>query len=143
MREMDEVQQEARGRHDAAAPWWAATLVILCVTGLATNWIDFSDHPTMQSFWKGYVLDMAGPAWTYILIRGLFTAWRDTPWARFFQPGRTFILCVGALSAIELMQYLQWYDATFDPWDLLAYISLLGPVYLVDRFLYRPFVQES
>ena len=60
--------------------YWAITLVILVSSGLATIWIDLGD------FWKGYVLDMAGPAWAYILFRGLYTKKTDNIWTRIFTP---------------------------------------------------------
>jgi hypothetical protein len=72
--------------HDVLAPYWAIALVVLGSTALATNWID------LGSFWKGYVLDMTGPAWNYILFRGLYTSRKDNAWSRFF-------LCAGIESA--------------------------------------------
>lgn len=120
-------------RHDRAAPWWAAALLLFCLTGLATSWIDFPAHPGLQSFWRGHVLDITGPAWTYILIRGLYRSWTDTAWTRFFTAGRTLLLCLGAAFGIEFLQYVEWYEATFDPLDLLAYTSLIVPMFLLDR----------
>jgi len=105
--------------------------VVLAVTGLSTNWLD------LGSFWRGYVLDMTGPAWTYILVRGLYTRWADNAWTRFFTPGRTVLLLLAGAFAVEGMQFLQWYDSTFDPWDLAAYVSVLVPIYLVDRWRRR------
>lgn len=57
--------------HDKYAPYWAITLIILLGTGLSTIWFD------LGTFWKGYVLDMVGPSWAYILFRGLYTAKAD------------------------------------------------------------------
>jgi hypothetical protein len=42
--------------HNENAPFWAIALVFLGLLGLSTIWID------LGKFWKGYVLDMAGPA---------------------------------------------------------------------------------
>ncbi len=117
----------AASRHNRQAPYWAAGLFIFCATGLATIWVDGGP------FWKGYVLDMVGPAWNYILIRGLFTSWVDNAWTRFFTPTRTVIIFLLVSFAIEGAQYFELYDATFDPWDLVAYVSLLVPLYLLDR----------
>lgn len=111
-----------------AAPYWAAFLVFFTLIGLSTTWFDFGD------FWKGYVLDIAGPAWNYILFRNRFTAKRDNRWTRFFKPVRTFlifsIVCIG----IETAQYFELYDSTYDPWDFAAYFSLLVPLFLIDFF---------
>jgi len=103
-------------------------LVLLCSTGLATVWVDGN------AFWKGYVLDMTGPAWSYILFRGLYTAKADNSWTRFFTPLKTFLIFIAVCFAIETAQYLHLYDATFDSWDFVAYISLLVPVFLLDVY---------
>ena len=115
-----------RKTHDELAPFWAAGLIIFGVTGLSTIWID------LGVFWRGYVLDMTGPAWNYILFRGLYTNQADNAWTRFFTPLNTIsiflIVCVG----IESAQYFELYDSTFDPWDYLAYASILIPLFLLD-----------
>jgi hypothetical protein len=125
MTEMD--RAEIRQRHDSEAPYWAAFMAFLCLVGVSTAFTN------LGRFWNGYVLDMTGPAWSYILFRGRFRGWADNQWTRFFTPGRTLVLFIAVVFVIEFMQYLGLYDATFDPWDLLAYLSILLPVYLVDR----------
>lgn len=76
---------------------------------------------------------MTGPAWTYILFRGRYTRRADNFWTRFFTPLRTVMLIVAASFAIEGIQYLELYEATFDPWDFAAYISILIPLWIVDQ----------
>jgi hypothetical protein len=117
--------------HDKRAPYWAAALLLLGVTGVATTWID------LGSFWSGYVLDMTGPAWNYILFRGLFTAEADNRWTRFFTPVRTLAIFLVVCFGIEMAQYFELYDATFDPWDFFAYISLLVPIFIIDLIQMR------
>jgi hypothetical protein len=114
--------------HDKYAPYWAAAMLILGVTGLATIWIDFG------AFWKCYVLDMVGPAWNYILFRGLFTGYKEIAWTKFFTPKRTLVIFLLFCFVIEGAQYLNLYEATFDPWDLLAYVSILVPLFLLDSY---------
>lgn len=121
-----------RSRHDRLAPYWAVALVVLCGTGLATTVLD------LGGFWSGYVLDMTGPAWTYILVRGLFTAEAVNAWTRFFSPGRTVVILAAGAFTIEGLQYFGVYDSTFDPWDLVAYLSLLVPVFMMDRLTRDP-----
>jgi hypothetical protein len=115
--------------HDARAPYWAAALVIFGGAGVLTTVVH------RPGFWGGYVLDMVGPAWNYILFRGLFTSYRNTAWTRFFSPTRTLVLFVAFCFVVEAAQYLELYDSTFDPLDLLAYVSLLTPCYVIDRWL--------
>ena len=114
-------------RHNQHAPYWAIGFMILFSLGLVTIWVDGSP------FWKGYVLDMTGPAWNYILFRGRFTAKADNLWTRFFTPWRTVLIFVAVCFGIEALQYFGVYAATFDPWDFLAYISILVPLFILDQ----------
>lgn len=116
-------------RHDMYAPYWAVALIIIGGIGVSTIWIKFGD------FWNGYVLDMAGPAWNYILFRGLFTSKADNAWTRFFTPIRTILIFLMVCFGIESLQFFKLYDSTFDPWDLLAYVSILIPLFIVDLSL--------
>ena len=124
-----DAQINLKSRHDYFAPYWAVGLFVLCATGLATIWIDFGN------FWKGYVLDMVGPAWNYILFRGLFTEKAENVWTRFFTPTKTLIIFLIISFGIESMQYFNIYESTFDPWDFLAYVSVLIPLYIIDSSL--------
>ncbi|MEN8248597.1 MAG: hypothetical protein ABFS32_06670 [Bacteroidota bacterium] len=119
-------------RHDKLAPYWAIALFTFGLIGVSTVWLDYG------SFWKGYVLDITGPAWNYILFRGLFTAKADNVWTRFFTPVKTVVIFVTVCLLIEGMQYFELYDSTFDPWDILAYFSLLIPVFIIDYNLSKP-----
>lgn len=115
-----------KNRHDKYSPYWATAFIILTITGLATTWVE------LGAFWKGYVLDIAGPAWNYILFRGLYTSKKDNKWYRFFSPERTFIIFLLFCIGVETAQYFGLYNSTFDPWDFVAYISLLFPIFLLD-----------
>jgi 4-amino-4-deoxy-L-arabinose transferase-like glycosyltransferase len=126
-------QHSLKITHDKNAPYWAVALVIFCIVGLSTNWINLGD------FWKGYVLDMTGPAWNYILFRGLFTAKVNNAWTRFFTPNKTLIIFLLVCFLIEILQYFKIYDSTFDPWDLLAYGSILIPIFLLDLILIKQY----
>ena len=117
--------------HDKYAPYWAITFIILLGVGLATIWID------LGAFWKGYVLDMVAPGWNYILFRGLFTAWANNRWTRFFTPTRTVIIFLIVLFGIETLQFYNIYKATFDLWDFLAYCSVLIPLYILDLSVFQ------
>ena len=119
-------KQTKMSKHNDFAPYWAVGLFIFGGTGLATIWID------LGAFWKGYVLDMTGPAWNYILFRGLFTSLTENAWTRFFTPKRTLLIFLLVCVGIEGTQYLNLYESTYDPWDFLAYISILFPLFLLD-----------
>lgn len=89
------------------------------------------------AFWKGYVLDMTGPAWNYILFRGRFTSRSVNAWTRFFTPKKTVTIFVLVCFGIEGAQYFGLYGATFDPWDFLAYVSILVPLFILDQVTYE------
>jgi len=114
--------------HDKFAPYWAFGLTILGICGLSTIWID------LGSFWTGYVLDMTGPAWNYILFRGLFTGYTENTWTRFFTPIKTLLIFLLVCIGIEGAQYFNLYNSTYDPYDFLAYISILIPLFLIDSY---------
>ncbi|NNE33768.1 MAG: hypothetical protein HKN13_00930 [Rhodothermales bacterium] len=113
-------------RHNRAAPYWAVAFVVTGVLGISTTFTDFGP------FWNGYVLDIAGPAWNYVLVRRRSHAYSDNSWTRFFTPLRTTLIFVAFAYGIELAQYFELYDSTYDPWDFLAYVSLLIPMYIID-----------
>ena len=117
--------------HNRNAPFWAAAFIIFGLSGIATTWVD------LGNFWSGYMLDIMGPAWNYILFRGLFTYYAENKWTRFFTPVRTYVIFVFISFSIEGLQYLNVYNATFDPWDLVSYVSLLTPLFIIDIFQYK------
>lgn len=116
--------------HDYFAPYWAAALALFLGAGLVS--VNFD----LGHFERGYLIDMVGPAWNYILFRGLFTTYANNIWTRFFTPTRTFIIFILVSFGIEGAQYFQWYESTFDPWDLLAYLSILLPLFIIDSLQY-------
>lgn len=118
-------------QHDRFAPYWAAALALSGIIGLSTNWID------LGPFWKGYVLDITGPAWNYVLFRGLFTSKASNRWSRFFTPKATLFSFIIVLYGMEVAQFFQLYDATYDPWDFFAYVSLIIPMFLIDLKIAR------
>ena len=107
--------------HNKYAPFWAVVMFLTCLCGILTIYID------LGAFWKGYVLDICGPAWNYILLRGLFTRYKENLWTKFFTPLKTFLIIVTLCFFIEFLQYLKIYDSVFDPLDLAAYLLLIMP----------------
>ena len=120
-------EEKIKNKHNKLAPYWATALFLFIVLGLST--INFE----LGSFWNRYVLDMVGPAWNYILFRGLFIAKADNAWTRFFTPNKTLFIFILVCFSIEGAQYLNLYESHYDPWDFIAYISILIPLYILDR----------
>ena len=87
----------------------------------------------VPGFWSSYVLDIVGPAWNYILLRGLFSKKQPAMLSRYLSPDAAVIVLASAAFLIEGAQYLRLYDATYDPYDLIAYVSLLLPCYAIDK----------
>lgn len=102
--------------------------MVLGTIGLATACI------RGPSFWNGYVLDIVGPAWNYILIRGLFSKSQPAMLSRLVNPEAAFVLITTVCFIVEAAQYLELYDAFYDPHDFLAYVSLMLPCYIIDRW---------
>ena len=95
---------------------------------MSTIWINLGE------FYSGYVLDMTGPAWNYILFRGLYNKYSQNVWLCFFSPIRTIIIFILVCYAIEITQYLKLYNSTYDPFDFIAYISILVSIFIIDYY---------
>lgn len=108
--------------------FWKITLILSGSTVLATCLI------RIPGFWSSYVLDMAGPAMGYILLRVQYTSKESTFFSFKFTPESAALLIFGICFAIEASQYLKLYEAQFDPFDYVAYVSLLLPCYLIDKW---------
>ncbi len=80
---------------------------------------------------------MTGPAWNYILFRGRFTSRANNFWTRFFTPKHTVIIFLAVCFGIESVQHFGLYEATFDPLDFFAYVSILVPLYILDQVTYE------
>ena len=109
--------------------YWAAALIVFGTISLATGLVRISD------FWSGYVLDIFGPAWNYILFRGLFSESQPAMLSRFLKPEAAVVLIAALCFLIEATQYLDWYESHYDPFDFIAYVALLIPCYVADRLL--------
>jgi len=94
-------------------------------------------------FWSSYVLDIVGPAWNYILLRGLYTSKKSTFMSLKFTPETAAFIILGTCVLVETAQYFKLYDAYFDPYDFLAYVSLLLPCYLLDKYLLNRFPEAE
>jgi len=110
------------------AIFWKITLICFGLIALSSGLFKES------KFWSGYVLDIAGPAWMYMLIRGQYNSK-----GRFlnikFSPELALFLIITLSFSIEIMQYLEVYNATYDPFDFLAYLSGTLVIYLIDKIL--------
>jgi hypothetical protein len=55
--------------------------------------------------------------------------------SEFLQQKFFLVIVMVAVYGIETLQYFNVYDATFDPLDIVAYSSLLVPVFVIDLLL--------
>jgi len=83
------------------------------------------------------MLDIMGPAWNYILIRGLFSRTQPAMLSRILIPEAALVLIVAICFLVEVAQYLGLYESTYDPFDFVAYVSLIVPCYIIDRRLLK------
>jgi hypothetical protein len=107
--------------------YWKVSLVVLGIIALS------SGLARAPGFWSSYVLDMVGPPWGYILLRGVFSRVQPAMLSRRLNPERALLLIVGICGLIEAAQYFHLYEAHYDPYDFLAYVSLILPAYAIDR----------
>ena len=112
--------------------WWTVTLGVLITIGVATEVIE------RPGFWSSYVLDIIGPAGIYILRRRLYRREGSFPTSKYFTSEITAVAVIGICFLIEFSQYLGLYDAHFDPYDFVAYLSGVLPCYVADRWFGRP-----
>ena len=108
---------------------WKISLIVFATIGLLTCFIPY------PGFWSSYVLDIVGPAWGYILFRGIYTPYQSSFLSIKFTPETAVLLVLGICFAIETSQYFKLYNAHFDLYDYVAYFSLLFLCYLADKIL--------
>jgi len=111
--------------------FWKITLIVLCLIGLSTGILRFN------TFWTSYVLDIVGPAWIYILIRVQYRSKKSTFLSFNFSPEGAAFLIIGVCYIIETSQYFKIYDSWFDPYDYIAYISAIIPVFAIDKLIHK------
>ncbi len=118
--------------------WWAAALVLFAIIVFGTEFVQ------VHGFWGSYVIDIFGPAMVYIYIRGLSAKRESAKWRGLFSPELAVFTVALVCFLVEFAQYisprLSWpwntlYKKHYDPYDFLAYVSLLVPCYSIDRWL--------
>ena len=111
--------------------FWKMALILSGSTVIATCLI------RIPGFWSSYVLDMVGPAMGYMLLRAQYKSKEATFLSFKFSPELAVSLIFGICFIVETSQYFKLYEAHFDPYDYVAYISLLVPFYLTDKWLIK------
>lgn len=109
--------------------FWKISVIVLGLISLSTGVLHFSD------FWTSYVLDITGPAMGYILLRVQYSSKKSTFLSFKFSPDQAAILIIGICILVETSQYLNLYDAHFDPFDYLAYCSGVLFFYIIDKWV--------
>ena len=111
--------------------FWKISVILLGLVCLSVGIIN------LNGFWTSYVVDILGPAWGYILIRGQYKSSNSTFLSIKFTPDLAAVVILGICFIIETSQYFKIYDAFFDPLDYLAYCSGVLPVYFIDKWVYK------
>ena len=111
------------------AKFWKVCVIILGIISLTTGLYRGSE------FWTSYVLDIAGPAWGYVLIRVQYRLNSERFLNIRFSPEIAFLVITGICFILETMQLFEIYNSTFDPNDFLAYFAGVLVVYLIDKIL--------
>jgi len=115
---------------------WKTAVIVLGVLGLSSG---FARSLGAPSIWYGHILDIAGPAWHYILLRQLFLP-EERRWPfviRYITPTAAAVPLVGICYLIEIAQFFGLYESVFDPWDFVAYTSGVLVCFLVDSRIER------
>ena len=95
---------------------------------------------TPAGFATNHLADLVGPAWLYIVFRGLAEPEKRNRLGRFIgaTPERAAIILFAGSSATEIAQ-IYWpsglFAGRFDPLDIVAFAIGLFPLYLVDTRL--------
>ena len=106
--------------------FWKIMVIVLGLISLSTGLLRSS------GFWNSYILDITGPAWAYVLVRVQYNSKTDRFLYIRFSPASAFLSIISICVMVEAMQYFRLYNSTFDPLDLLAYLSGTFAVYLID-----------
>lgn len=109
--------------------FWKISLILLGLISLSTGLVK------TPGFWTSYVLDIVGPAWIYILLRVQYSSKNTCFLSIKFSPEIAAIIVIGICILIETSQYFNLYEAHFDPYDYLSYVSLIIPLYVIDKWI--------
>jgi len=108
---------------------WKIILIVLGIISLSSGMVK------TPGSWLSYLLDIAGPAWGYVLLRAQYKTGDHRFLSFRFSPELALMVIIIICFLIETAQFLKLYDAHFDPFDFLAYISGIIPVYIFDKLL--------
>jgi hypothetical protein len=111
--------------HDRCAPFLAISLVIFATVRLSTNWLD-PGAVEMGMYWILWV-----PPGVMFYSEACLSKTGKAPLFRFFTPAITVLIFVAVCLGTETAQYFKLYNRTFDPFDLVADISLLVPLFIL------------
>ena len=106
---------------------WRIAALIAVTTGGITRFIEF------EGFIGDYWFDMAFPVFIYIYLRKTLMS-NESNYSLSINPKLAFLLAIGPAFLLETSQYFNWYKGTFDLIDYFAYLSLVIPAYLIDKY---------
>ena len=90
-----------------------------------------------EGFWSSYLFDIVFPTYLYIYLRGVFRGKHVHQQLSHLSPSMIFGALIAMTFTMEICQYFGYYKGHYDPIDFLAYISILGPFYLADKWSLR------
>jgi hypothetical protein len=131
-------ERESSGelRVRAGVPWRVASIVCLGAYLVAAA---LNMTHTAAGFATNHLADIAGPAWLYIISRGLGAPHRHTRIRRLVgaTAERAAAILFLASTATEISQRF-WpsgpFPGRFDPFDIGAFALGIMPLYLLDRW---------
>ena len=117
--------------------FWKILLWLLLVLGSSAALVG------VPGLWSSYLFDICFPAFLYIHLRGLARGVPAQPWLNSLSPPMTLGLIIGITYLLESLQFLGAYKGYFDPFDYLAYVSVLVPCYVLDTRLTKSNSQKK
>lgn len=104
---------------------WRMLLLFTGITAAVSRFVE------LGGFLGSYWFDITFPAFIYIYARKLHLPTEKSTASR-VEYATALSLAIAPAIGFEFAQYFQFYDGTYDPYDFVAYISLVIPVFFLD-----------
>ena len=108
--------------------YWKISHLLLSILSGALAFID------IPGFWSSYLFDVVFPVWLYVSLRSLYREKQAGGPIRPLPPEAALLAILAVGCFLETSQYFGLYKGHFDPLDYLAYVSVIVPCYLTDKW---------